>query len=682
MIKDQIVLSDAFRAQLRRSVYGIITFIVVYLLLFALSLLLLAGCLWLGVQIMLIGSNWLILVMGLGVMGVGVLVFFFLIKFMFKTHRSDRNEMQEIKAKDHPKLFALIQETAEEVGTPMPKHVYLSPGLGASVFYDSNFWSMFVPVRKNLDIGLGLLQSMTALELKAIIAHEFGHFAQGSMRVGSFVYQLNHVIHNMLYDNDSFDNTLQSLANASWIFALAGNGAIIFIRGVQWILAKVFRWVNLSYMGLSRQMEFQADEVAARTTGTLPFINGLYRLDFMQSAWELMMEEYKFYLEEEVGVQNVYADFGHTLKAYAAYQNIPMVHALPQINDEQWQLQQSNRLVFDQQWASHPTIPDRAKALLNLNLPSVEDPGKPALGLLENPETWQKRYTQHFLLSSERKYEQFLTSEDFQKRLNQRLEDRKWSPVFNGYYDRYFPTQFSLMKLEAEAVVWEDLFTEAWVQKTRSYMMLKEEVDTLRYWDFSGAVFDSFDYKGEKIRWADRTSVIQALELEREALETELRLHNQKIFQYYQRNNPTRNELWDAYEICFALYRASAKMEFILPDINRALRRIQEGTSFADSARYLHDLEKAVSAFKAWGKNVMTFAAVPDYLKDAQHEVLTSFLENEENLVHMGEIDQEHFEALVQSVDICQTLLGELGLHHKKVVLKLQEEWAPAPSLS
>ena len=37
---------------------------------------------------------------------------------------------------------------------------------------------MFLPVKKNLTMGLGLINSTTVSELKSILAHEFGHFSK------------------------------------------------------------------------------------------------------------------------------------------------------------------------------------------------------------------------------------------------------------------------------------------------------------------------------------------------------------------------------------------------------------------------------------------------------------------------------------------------------------------------
>ena len=67
---------------------------------------------------------------------------------------------------------------------------------------------------------MGLINSVTHDELKAILAHEFGHFSQKSMKVGSYVYHVNHIIYNLLYDNGSYDVMVQKLANVSSYFVL------------------------------------------------------------------------------------------------------------------------------------------------------------------------------------------------------------------------------------------------------------------------------------------------------------------------------------------------------------------------------------------------------------------------------------------------------------------------------
>src|SRR5690606_23214694 len=120
----------------------------------------------------------------IGLFASGLTVLFFLIKFIFASTKVDTDHLSEITEHDEPELFLLIHQIVSEVDTSFPKKVFLSHDVNASVFYDSSFWSMFLPIRKNLQIGVGLINAVTQQELKAILAHEFGHFSQKSMKVG------------------------------------------------------------------------------------------------------------------------------------------------------------------------------------------------------------------------------------------------------------------------------------------------------------------------------------------------------------------------------------------------------------------------------------------------------------------------------------------------------------------
>ena len=77
---------------------------------------------------------------------------------------------------------------------PHAYKVFLSTEINACVFFNTTFWSMFFPVRKNLVLGAGLFATTSTEEIKGILAHEFGHFSQESMKIGSVVYTANIVL--------------------------------------------------------------------------------------------------------------------------------------------------------------------------------------------------------------------------------------------------------------------------------------------------------------------------------------------------------------------------------------------------------------------------------------------------------------------------------------------------------
>ena len=116
----------------------------------------------------------------------------FLAVFMWKAlvfvkHRHAIDDI-EVTAQDQPRLFAFINRLADEAGAPRAHRVFLSPRVNAAVFYDLSVLNLLFPSRKNLEIGLGLVNAVSLGELKAVLAHEFGHFGQRSMAVGRWVY--------------------------------------------------------------------------------------------------------------------------------------------------------------------------------------------------------------------------------------------------------------------------------------------------------------------------------------------------------------------------------------------------------------------------------------------------------------------------------------------------------------
>jgi Zn-dependent protease with chaperone function len=112
----------------------------------------------------------------------------FLIKALFFIQRGKTADDIEVTEADQPRLFAFLHRLADEAGAPRPKRVYLSARVNAAVFYDLSILNLIFPSKKNLEIGLALINVLTLSETKAVLAHEFGHFAQRSMAIGSWVY--------------------------------------------------------------------------------------------------------------------------------------------------------------------------------------------------------------------------------------------------------------------------------------------------------------------------------------------------------------------------------------------------------------------------------------------------------------------------------------------------------------
>lgn len=214
----------------------------------------------------------------------------FLAVFMWKAlvfvkHRHAIDDI-EVTATEQPRLFAFINRLADEAGAPRAHRVYLSPRVNAAVFYDLSVLNLLFPSRKNLEIGLGLVNAVSLGELKAVLAHEFGHFGQRSMAVGRWVYIAQQIAGHIIAKRDALDAFLRGLSRVDLRIAWVGWLLSLIVWSIRSLMETVFRVVVLAQRALSREMELQADLVAVSLTGSDALIHALYRLNVADEAWE------------------------------------------------------------------------------------------------------------------------------------------------------------------------------------------------------------------------------------------------------------------------------------------------------------------------------------------------------------------------------------------------------------
>jgi Zn-dependent protease with chaperone function len=326
--------SQAFKKRVLAVVFSILLFFGLYLLLLGLAIVLALFCVAAGVWIIASIFNFISIMLGIGLIGLGIMVLWFLIKFVFKSNRRDVSNMLEVGEKDQPALFDFLKKLTAESGSPFPQKVFISPDVNASVFYNNSFWSMFIPVPKNLTIGLGLVNTLNMAEFKAVMAHEFGHFSQRSMKLGSYVYQVNQVMYNMLYDNDGYRKLLQGFADISGYFVIFARLTGYIISGIQFILQKMYGLINKQYLGLSREMEFHADAVAASVAGANHLVQALRKSEMGDAAWGTVINQYNAWVSENKRGENAYADQTEVIAYLSHYFKLPVQqNGIPDIPD-------------------------------------------------------------------------------------------------------------------------------------------------------------------------------------------------------------------------------------------------------------------------------------------------------------------------------------------------------------
>lgn len=533
----EIKVSQAFKAQTTKAILSINFFILIYLLMLILAVGLTALCVYGGIMLIATRPMFITIALGIGLASLGILVLFFLLKFLFKSNKIDRSHLIEIKKSDEPEFFELIDEIVKEVGTSFPKKVYLSSDVNASVFYDSNFWSMFFPIQKNLQVGLALVNTVTKSELKAILSHEFGHFSQKTMKVGSYVYNVNQVIFNLLFDNELYDNLIQKVANASGFFSIFVVIAIKITDGIKWVLKQTYGVVNKSYMGLSREMEFHADEIAAHVTGYEPLKSSLLRLSFADYSYNNVLSFYERKIIDNQKSENIFNDHLFVTNFLAQYNNIEIKNNLPQVLETELNKFNKSKLVIKDQWASHPSTEDRIVMLEKTGLSATKIDNEPANHLFSNIVKTQKDLTdkifKNVVYTGECSAMPFAL---FQSSYKEDFFKNTFPKVYNSYYDNKNPSFFDIQSVEhiTNNIKLEDLFSESKVEEVYTAISIQSDIETIR--QISDKIFDvkTFDYDGVKYSKKDCKSLLSKLEKELKSLNEKIQSNDIEIFKYFR----------------------------------------------------------------------------------------------------------------------------------------------------
>lgn len=262
----------------------------------------------------IIHINKLTIIMKIGAIAGSVMLFVFTLKFIFKLKNHKPNNRINLNKKDYPKIWSFAYKICEETGAPKPKNIYVDPDVNAYVSYTNMWLSLFLPVKKELTIGLGLVSCLNLSEFKAVIAHEFGHFAQKSMKIGSYIISANTIIYDMIYSRDKWDDLLDQwrasdirLSAAAWVITP-------IIWSIRQILSLFYQFLNITYSSLSREMEFNADKVAVSTAGSDSIISALWELDNGYNSWNTNLNNAYLASQKKIHAQNLYTHNDLSLK--------------------------------------------------------------------------------------------------------------------------------------------------------------------------------------------------------------------------------------------------------------------------------------------------------------------------------------------------------------------------------
>jgi Zn-dependent protease with chaperone function len=221
-----------------------------------------------------------------------------------------------------PQLWGVVRDLAAQAKTRAPEQIMLVPEVNAAVVENARVLGL-VGGERRLYLGVPLLQGLTVGQLRAIVAHELGHYSGQHTRLSAISYRGRLAVFG----------TAEQLAGkfGGWIFKLYA------------------RFYVLVESAVSRRQELEADRSSVRVAGRATAQSALQETEIVAAAWNFYQTTYVDPAwDSGFAPQDMFAGFGAMLKARS---------------DELAELRTETRDEKQSWWDSHPPTAARIRAM-------------------------------------------------------------------------------------------------------------------------------------------------------------------------------------------------------------------------------------------------------------------------------------------------------------------------------
>lgn len=679
-----------FPQQIIRVMGCIALFFLIYILLLLMVTALATACIVGGIMLPAIPGIRLPLILtvavGLGIIMLGVMLWIFLIKFLFSRPGPSDPCRTLLQPSEHPRLFAFIEQLAAATHTRLPRKVFAVPHVNAAVLYHSSILSLFWPAGKSLEIGLGLVNSLNLSEFRMVLAHEFGHFSQRSMKLGCYVYVLNKMIYNMLYENERWNTVIVKWAGIGSVFNLFAHFTLLIARGIQRILRRLYQLINREYMSLSREMELHADAVAVGIAGSRNAISGIRRIEMGSFCFEHCLHKLPQLAERKLRFHNLFPAH-HALIRYYAAQNRVRLDAtlLPEITDEYLQTFTQSRIQLRSPWASHPTHEEREARFKSAGIIGETVPVS-AWTLFNNPEQLQETMTTRIYSREAPEAMEYgcCTMQHFTAELEQQQRLYEFPAAFNEYYDnRPFITltpacRKPLPAAEEAACSPGALYARENVIRIKHYFRDRQDLETLQSIAAGELLTRYFEFDGQSYPASRAPQLVNALQAAIAREEAWLATHSRLAFRFHYTRALHKGEaaalaLMQLYE---AVLYHQEKGQLLTEQAGRIIHSISTvfgttGITLEQALPYFDALQLESDRFqgllqKLWHHPVLAHTWEPALQHKAEHFLQNRYRYLADNTPQIKEIELLHeiSAAVMEHYNSCISLMKKEYLEY------------------
>jgi len=224
--------------------------------------------------------------------------------FMIRRPKEDEPVGLKVGEADEPRLWALVRELAQASGTRVPDEIVLTPDVNAAVSEHPRLLGL-LPGPRRLHLGVPLLTGLSEAQLRAVLAHEYGHFTGGDTRLSALVVrgrtQIGRTIEQFRAKADAKqdkERTRQEKADAKRLAkGKKTRGTDVSGAGATYrAMAGIYTWYGNLYLRASlstaREQEFAADLASARIAGRDAAASALREIPVLDSAHDFYLESY------------------------------------------------------------------------------------------------------------------------------------------------------------------------------------------------------------------------------------------------------------------------------------------------------------------------------------------------------------------------------------------------------
>lgn len=307
--------------------------------------------------------------------------------FMLRAPKGEDVAGLEVTEADEPRLWALVRELADAAGTRAPDRIILTGEVNAAVAEQPRLLGL-LPGPRRLYLGIPLMTGLSEAQLRAVLAHEYGHFTGGDTRLAAVVVRGRTRIERIIEQFRSRAErkvaeerarqekaAAKAVAKGKKAKEIDTTGAGLTYR----TMARIYTLYGTFYLRASlttaRDQEYAADLAAARIAGRDATASALREIPALATAHAFYLDCYAM-----LGVRarllpprgELFGGFGRMLSARA----LELVELRAQLPDEP-----------ASPYDSHPPIAERVRRIEALPADGRAEEGKGvALDLLTAPE--------------------------------------------------------------------------------------------------------------------------------------------------------------------------------------------------------------------------------------------------------------------------------------------------------